>query len=91
MNQKCTKCNIFQLDTHFFKREFKNEDRVVYDFDVKDINGETYSMEKYKGKVLLIVNTARRDMEAEKKLGELDDLYLKHKHKGFELLAFPCN
>lgn len=62
----------------------------VLSFNVKDIDGKDVDLNKYRGEVLLIVNTASfcgntpqyKDMEA---------LYEKYKSRGFEVLAFPAN
>lgn len=62
----------------------------IYDFSVKDIKGNDVSLEQYKGKVLLIVNTATA-CGFTPQYKELQDLYLKYKDKGFEILDFPCN
>ncbi|MDO5713812.1 MAG: glutathione peroxidase [Tissierellia bacterium] len=62
----------------------------VYDFTVKDFNGEDISLEKYKQKVLLIVNTASKCGFTHQYEG-LQRLYEKFKDRGFEVLAFPCN
>lgn len=63
---------------------------TVYDFTVKDTKGEDVSLEKYKGKVLLIVNTATKCGFTPQYDG-LEDLYKKYKDQGFEILDFPCN
>ena len=63
---------------------------MVYDFVVKDGNGEEVSLEKYKGKVLLIVNTASKCGFTHQYEG-LQRLYEKYQKKGLEILAFPCN
>lgn len=62
----------------------------LYDFSVKDVNGERISLEKYKGKSLLIVNTALNCGFAPQ-YKELEELYRKYKDFGFEILDFPCN
>lgn len=63
---------------------------TVYDFKVKNDKGEEVSLEKYKGKVLLIVNTATK-CGFTKQYDGLEDLYKKYKDQGFEILDFPCN
>ena len=63
---------------------------TIYDFTVKNDNGEDVSLEKYKGKVLLIVNTATK-CGFTKQYDGLEDLYKKYKDRGFEILDFPCN
>ena len=62
----------------------------VYDFSVKDIDHQEISLEKFKGKTLLIVNVASRCGFTPQYTG-LQSLYEKYKDKGFEILAFPCN
>ena len=62
----------------------------IYDFSVKDIDQQEISLEKFKGKTLLIVNVASRCGFTPQYTG-LQRLYEKYKDKGFEILAFPCN
>ena len=62
----------------------------VYDFKVLNQKGEEVSLDIYKGKVLLFVNTATKcgftpQYEA------LEAMYEELKDKGFEILDFPCN
>lgn len=63
---------------------------MIYDFVVKDNKGEDVKLEKYKGKVLLIVNTATKCGFTPQYDG-LENLYEKYHDKGFEILDFPCN
>ena len=62
----------------------------IYDYDVKGSNGNTVSLKDYKGKVLLIINTATGCGFTPQYEG-LQDLYEKYKEQGFEILDFPCN
>lgn len=62
----------------------------VYDFKVKARDGSEVSMADYKGKVLLIVNTATGCGFTPQYKG-LQELYEKYSSKGFEILDFPCN
>ncbi len=62
----------------------------VYDFTVKDNLGKEVSLSQYKGKVLLIVNTATR-CGFTPQYTELEALYEKYAKEGFEILDFPCN
>lgn len=62
---------------------------TVYDFKVLR-KGEEVSLEEYKGKVLLIVNTATRCGFTPQYEG-LEALYEEYKDRGFEILDFPCN
>ena len=62
----------------------------IYDFKVKDDMGNDVSLADYKGKVLLIVNTATR-CGFTPQYDELEALYEKYHADGFEILDFPCN
>lgn len=61
-----------------------------YDFTAKKMNGKEIKMDEYKGKVLLIVNTASK-CGFTPQLKELEELYKEYKNRGFEILGFPCN
>jgi len=61
-----------------------------YDFNAKKLNGEELSMETYKGKIILVVNTASKCGLTPQFEG-LEKLYQKYKDKGLEILGFPCN
>lgn len=63
---------------------------MIYDFTVKDIQGNDLSLEKFKGKVMLIVNTAS-NCGFTKQYDGLQKLYEKYKDQGFVVLGFPCN
>ena len=71
-------------------KEKHMETNTVYQFTVKGRNGEDVSLADYKGKVLLIVNTATRCGFTPQYDG-LEWMYDQHKDKGFEILDFPCN
>ena len=62
----------------------------IYDYSVKNIRGETVRMSKYKGKPMLIVNTASQCGFTPQYKG-LEALYQKLHGKGLEILGFPCN
>ena len=62
----------------------------VYDFTVKAQDGSDVSLADYKGKVLLIVNTAT-GCGFTPQYTELQELYKEHKDDGLEILDFPCN
>lgn len=62
----------------------------IYEFTVKDDVGRQVSLSDYKGKVLLIVNTATR-CGFTPQYKEMEALYEQYREKGFEILDFPCN
>jgi len=63
---------------------------TIYDFTAKLNSGEDKSLGEYRGKVLLIVNTASRCGNTPQ-YEELQQLYDKYSGRGLEILAFPCN
>lgn len=63
---------------------------MIYDYTVKRVNGEEVSLSAYKGKVMLIVNTATGCGFTPQYEG-LQKLYDTYKDQGLEVLDFPCN
>ncbi|WP_263560946.1 glutathione peroxidase [Paenibacillus polymyxa] len=62
----------------------------VYDFQAISINGKAIELSDYRGKVLLIVNTASM-CSFSSQFADLQKLYERRREQGFEILAFPCN
>lgn len=62
----------------------------VYDFIVEGHNGEGISLADYKGKVILIINSAT-ECGFTPQYDELQDIYEKYGEKDFIILDFPCN
>lgn len=62
----------------------------IYEFKAKESKEQEISLEEYRGKVLLIVNTATGCGYTPQYKG-LEELYKKHRESGFEILDFPCN
>ncbi|WP_238883507.1 glutathione peroxidase [Clostridium sp. YIM B02551] len=62
----------------------------IYDFSAKSITGKETSLSEYKGKVLLIVNTASK-CGFTPQYKDLEAIYKKLGNDKFEVLGFPCN
>lgn len=63
---------------------------TLYNFNVKTLNGQTITLEEYRNKVLLIVNTASR-CGFTPQYQSLEQLYQQYKDQGLVVLGFPCN
>jgi glutathione peroxidase len=63
---------------------------TVYDFTAESLVGKTVNLDQYRGKVLLIVNTASKCGFTPQYEG-LEKVYEQFKDKGVEVLGFPCN
>ena len=68
--------------------ELKN--KSILDFKMKDIDGNDVKLNKYKGNVLLVVNTASKCGYTPQYEG-LEAIYEKYKAQGFYVLGFPAN
>lgn len=62
----------------------------IYDFSAKDISGKEVSLEDFKGKVLIIANTASK-CGFTPQYKDLQKLYEKYNQEGLEIIGFPCN
>jgi glutathione peroxidase len=62
----------------------------IYDFEVKSIDGQTQTLEPYRGRVLLIVNVASKCGFTPQYAG-LEALYQRYKDRGLTILGFPCD
>jgi len=64
--------------------------KSIYDFTVKDIDGRDVKLERYKGKVVMIVNVASKCGFTQQYEG-LQKIYSQYKDQGFVILGFPAN
>ena len=62
----------------------------VYEFNFSQLDGEEVSLSKFKGKAILVVNTASFCGLTHHYTG-LEKLYQEHKEKGLVIIGFPCN
>lgn len=62
----------------------------IYDFKVNSIDGNEVNLEQYKGKVLIIANTASK-CGFTPQYADLEKIYQDYNSKGVEVLGFPCN
>ena len=75
----------------FFKNTaLANYDKVFFDFKIESITGEVINLEKYKNKVILVVNTASY-CGFTKQYDELQELWDLYKDKGLIVIGFPSN
>ena len=65
-------------------------DQSIYDIKAVTLKGEETSLDRYRGKVLVIVNTASKCGFTGQYAG-LEQLYQEYRDKGLEILGFPCN
>ena len=66
------------------------KERSIYEFSMKNIDGQDVKLDAYKGKVVMIVNTASKCGLTPQYEG-LQALYDKYKDRGFVVLGFPAN
>lgn len=67
-----------------------SQEKTIYDFNVKTINGDTISLANFKGKKVMIVNTASK-CGFTPQYEQLEAIYKKYKDKDFVILGFPSN
>uniref|UniRef100_A0A0N5BLJ2 Glutathione peroxidase n=1 Tax=Strongyloides papillosus TaxID=174720 RepID=A0A0N5BLJ2_STREA len=77
----------------FFRNNFCKmaNDHTIYQFTVEDADGKQVSLEKYRGKVVIIVNVASQCGLTDSNYKQLKEMLDKYHDKGFHVAAFPCN
>ncbi|KAJ6817090.1 putative glutathione peroxidase 4 isoform X2 [Iris pallida] len=63
----------------------------IHQFTVRDCAGGDVDLQRYKGKVLLVVNVANQCRLTNVNYTQMAELYAKYRNRDFEILAFPCN
>lgn len=63
---------------------------MIYDYTVKKSNGEELKLSDYKGKVIMVVNTAT-GCGFTPQYAPIEEMYKKYHEKGLEILDIPCN
>ena len=79
---------IFMIS--FFNTGNAKYDKIFFDFNIKDINEETFALEKFKNKTVLLVNVAS-NCGFTKQYAELQELYDKYSKKGLVVVGVPSN
>ncbi|VDN85756.1 unnamed protein product [Brugia pahangi] len=80
---------IFVIYTVFVAKE--DSLNTIYQFQVRDINGAEVSLNRYRNKVVLIVNVASQCGLTHSNYAQLKNLHDKYKEQGLAIAAFPCN
>ena len=74
----------------FFQNVNAKYEKLFFDLNIKNINGENLNLDKFKGKVILIVNVASKCGFTKQYTG-LQALYEKYKSRGFVVMGIPSN
>jgi len=83
-------CSLILLGCNERSEETGVKSMSIYDFKVSDKKGAEIGLDIYKGKALLIINTATA-CGFTPQYEELENMYRRLRDKGFEILDFPCN
>lgn len=81
---------IFFILALLLSQIFGGESMSIYDIEVKNIDKQSVKLDKYKGRVMLIVNVASKCGYTGQYEG-LQELHEKYSSEGLSVLGFPCN
>ena len=81
---------IFTLMFSFFEKVEAKYEKLFFELNIKNINGESLDLNKFKGKAVLLVNVASK-CGFTKQYTELQKLYDLYKDKGFVVIGIPSN
>ena len=81
---------IFIIMFSFFQNANAKYEKLFFDINIKNIDGENLSLNKFKGKALLIVNVASKCGFTKQYMG-LQTLYENYKNRGFVVIGIPSN
>ena len=90
MTLSCSETNVKPTQENVTQSKNETEEMNVYQFNYESPNGEENSMNNYKGKVILVVNTATQCGLTPQFEG-LEELHNTYSKKGLKVLGFPCN
>ena len=74
----------------FFNKTEAKYEKIFFDFNIKNNNGELINLSSYKGKVVLLVNVASK-CGFTKQYAGLQEIYEKYESKGFVVIGVPSN
>jgi len=90
LRQKFFFIYIFLLMISFFNKTEAKYEKIFFDFNIKNNNGELVNLSSYKGKVVLLVNVASK-CGFTKQYAGLQEIYEKYESKGFVVIGVPSN